>query len=160
MMATLRRSGFATSAFPDGEEGFSTDKDIFPVYRSSWLVRETRQDLLRALAELLIIDHLARVLPGLRGVRQVVVRDGDVEPRRCQVAAALGDVLLAARDLLRLALRRILRRADVGDLVGVREFVAEEAVGRLPEDLSGARPRALLGKDDAEVIAGFAVAGV
>jgi hypothetical protein len=34
MMATLRRSGLATSMLPDRDEGFSTDRDILPVYRS------------------------------------------------------------------------------------------------------------------------------
>src|SRR5260221_9675287 len=104
MMATLRRSGLATSDLPGWEEGFSTDKDILPVYRDQgpgiWAqaqgsglraFREPREDFLRAIAELLVVHHLVRVLPRFRRLREVVVGDGDVEPRRRQIPAALGD---------------------------------------------------------------------
>src|SRR5689334_14602903 len=71
MMATLRRNGLATSMLPDRDEGFSTDRDILPVYRRrdpeplrrffqipTLEVRtsfaQAGQDLLRALAELIV----------------------------------------------------------------------------------------------------------
>src|SRR5438094_1542640 len=38
MMATLRRSGFATSARPGTDGSFSTDEDISPVYRGTLLL--------------------------------------------------------------------------------------------------------------------------
>src|SRR5437868_11785185 len=114
MMATLRRSGFATSALLDCDDGFSTDADILPVYRRQGSVglraeglglrafRQAGDDLFRALAELLVVDNLFGELPRFGRLREVVVSHRDVEPRRRQVAPRLGDVLLAPGDLLRL----------------------------------------------------------
>src|SRR5476649_1239326 len=158
MMATLRRSGLATSALPGCDEGFSTDKDILPVYRR--LLPQARQDLLRALAELLVGRDFLGERPRFGRLRQVVVRDGDVEPRRRQHAASLRDVARAPRDLLRLTLGRIVRRPNLRDLLRVAALGGLETLPRLDEHPGRARPDALLGEHDTEVVRGLAVVAV
>ena len=74
----------------------------------------------RPLAELLVVGDLLGELPRFRLARQVVVRHRDVEPRRGDLPPPFGDVLLAPRDLARLARRRIVRRLNRRDLLAVR----------------------------------------
>src|SRR4051812_42123622 len=80
MIATLRRSGLATSALPGCEEGFSADRDILSVYRTRGLglgasrsalgaFREPGEDFFGAIAELLVLCHFLGVLPRLGRLR-------------------------------------------------------------------------------------------
>src|SRR4029077_9591861 len=68
--------------------------------------------LLRASAELLVVGNLLGVLLRFALAREVVARDSRVEVRRRDLAAAFGDVLLAAGDLRRLARGRIVGGFD------------------------------------------------
>src|SRR6266851_2258021 len=145
MMATLRRSGFATG-------------DISPVYRIddvSPRSTKARQQLFRAGAELLVGGDLLGVLLRFRLAREVVAGDGGVEPRRRDLAAALGDVLLAPRDLGGLARGRIGRRLDRGDLVPEGDLVRLQAGDGVDENVRGRRPGAHLGVHDAEIEEGL-----
>src|SRR4051812_5929676 len=137
MIATLRRSGLATSALPACEEGFSTDKDILSVYR---LFAQSREDLLRALPELLVVHDFARELPRFNVAREVVARDRGVEPRRDDHPTIARDLLFAFADLPRLPLRRILGRADPRDLIEERGLRLLETGDRLLQHVGGAQP--------------------
>src|SRR3954469_11819695 len=98
MIATLRRSGLATSALPACEEGFSTDKDILSVY---WLFAQSREDLLRALAELLVVHDFPGKLTCFDVAREVVAGDRGIEPGRDDHAPVAGNLLFAFSDLTR-----------------------------------------------------------
>src|SRR5712671_2833983 len=63
--------------------------------RSARILLEARENFARAFTELLVVRHFVSELPRFRFPRQVVVRHGDVEPRRGHHAAPFGDELLA-----------------------------------------------------------------
>ena len=77
---------------------------------------QPRQQVSRAIAELLVVDDALGILPSVAGTRQVVERDRGVEPRRGDPAAAGRDALLPFRDFPFLARRRIVTGANLGKL--------------------------------------------
>src|SRR5262245_14633533 len=137
MMATLRRSGFATEGIPS-------------VYQLTTTVLKRSanpgQNFSGALAELLVLDHALRVVAGVGLALQVVGGHRDVKERRRHLAAAFGDVLFAALDLAVFAGRRIVRGANVGDLLEVIRLRLLQTTGRLDEHFRGFVPDAQLGK--------------
>src|SRR5690348_6055300 len=146
MMATLRRSGFAT-------EDISRVYDDLP----SIVLAEPRQQLAGTRAELLVVAHPARELPRLVRAREPDIRDGDIEPRGGDHAAAVGDLTLAPADLARFALRRQIGCGNPRDVVPEILLGALKAGCGRGQDVGRLRPAALLGMDDAEIEAGFAV---
>src|SRR4030095_16705973 len=108
MMATLRRRGLAITIQPVYCTHDSTPNDR--------RLPQSRQQVSRAIAELLVVDDALGILPSVAGTRQVVERDCGVEPRRRNPAAAGRDALLPFRDFPILACRRVVTGANLGDL--------------------------------------------
>src|SRR5215470_12935730 len=96
------------------------DGPVTCALRGRCVSTQAREDLLRAFAELLVGRDQLRVLLRLALAREVVARDGGVEPRRRHLPASLRDVLAAARDLRGLARRRIVGSLDRRDFLEVR----------------------------------------
>src|SRR5579871_3566553 len=159
MIATLRRSGFATEAIPpvyDGERQARSPSSS----PASWRARrssQTGQQFPRALAELLVVADLLGVHARLVLLRQAEIRNRDVVPGRGDAPAAVGDLLLASRDLLRLALLRQIRGANAIDVLRQLDLVALQAGGGTLQRVGRFGPMPQVRVHETEIEAGLAV---